>query len=161
MILQAPIRHSSLSKSVRPAYRAALAVGLLLLGSGWTHALTVGNIRGAALIGKPINVTIPVALEPGEKAASTCFDVEIHFGDSRLDGGRVRSAWVNPEATGDASLRVQSTQVIDEPVVGIWVRAGCTRKVERRFVLLADVVAEPAPAGPASAEGSGFAGCRP
>lgn len=135
-------------------FRPALAVGLIWVAVGAVHALTVGNVRGVALVGKPVNVTVPITLDRGDTAAATCVEVEVQFGDSRIDSGRVRTGWVNPEATDEGVLRIQSTQVIDEPVVGVWVRAGCLRKVERRFVLLADVVSDPAPAGPVAMDGA-------
>ncbi len=116
------------------------------------HALTLGNVRGAVLVGKPVNVTVPVTLDPGETSASTCTEVEISFADARIDASRIRTSWLPADAKGDTSLRIQSTVAVDEPMINIWLRAGCNRKSERRFVLLADVVSEPTPSGPVAME---------
>ena len=43
-------------------------------------------------------------------------------------------------------IRVVSSTPIDEPVVSVYVRVGCGQKSTRRYVLLADVASEPAPA---------------
>ncbi|MDP1968719.1 MAG: tetratricopeptide repeat protein, partial [Burkholderiaceae bacterium] len=44
----------------------------------------------------------------------------------------------------EALLRIRSAALIDEPVVTIYLRAGCAQKVTRRYVLLADLVTETA-----------------
>jgi pilus assembly protein FimV len=116
------------------------------------QALTLGNVRGTVLVGKPVNVTVPVTLDPGESPASTCTEVEISFADARIDASRIRTSWLPADAKGDTSLRIQSTIAVDEPMINIWLRAGCSRKSERRFVLLADVVTEPTPSGPVAME---------
>ena len=120
----------------------------MMIGASGADAMTIGNVRGAVLVGKPVNVTVPVTLDAGETVASSCTEVEISFADSRIDSSRVRTSWLAPDAKGETSLRIQSTIPVDEPMINIWLRAGCLRKSERRFVLLADVVTEPAPTGP-------------
>jgi Tfp pilus assembly protein FimV len=49
-------------------------------------------------------------------------------------------------ATPDAqaSVRVQASVAINEPVVTVLVRVGCTAPFSRRYVLLADPISEPA-----------------
>lgn len=120
----------------------ACCIVLALLGHG-AQALTIGNVRGAVLIGKPVNVTVPITLDAGESPASACTEVDISFADARVDASRIRTNWI-----GESALRVQTTVAVDEPMINIWLRAGCTRKSERRFVLLADVVTESTTTGP-------------
>jgi pilus assembly protein FimV len=46
--------------------------------------------------------------------------------------------------TSEGRLRVRSASVVDEPVVTLYVRVGCSAKVTRRYVLLADYPSETA-----------------
>jgi hypothetical protein len=111
----------------------------LALASVASQALTLGNVRGSVLVGRSVNVVVPVQLDAGEPASAVCTEVEIYFADNRLDASKVRSSWQSPEATGEGLLRIQSTVVVDEPVISVLLRAGCIRKTERRYVLLADM----------------------
>lgn len=113
-------------------------VGMVLV-CGSVQALTLGSLRGEALIGRPLSVNVPVQLDAGEVASAVCVDAEVQFADNRIDGGRVRSSWLNPDATGEGVFRVETVVPVDEPVVSIQVRAGCIRKTSRKYVLLADV----------------------
>ena len=121
-----------------------LTVCLALLIAVPGHALTLGNLRGGVLVGRTLNVTVPVLLDAGEQAASLCAQVDVFFADTRVLDGRVRSGWQVPEATKEGLLRVETSVVVDEPVVAVHVTAGCVRKTSRKYVLLADVPTETA-----------------
>lgn len=103
-----------------------------------SEALTLGRIRGAALIGQPLDLAVQVQMDAGEDAASLCFDAEVFHADSRQDGNRVRVV-VEPSAQAPmANVRVISSSVVDEPVVTLYLRTGCGQKISRRYVLLAE-----------------------
>ncbi len=125
--------------SILPILRTIFAI--ICFGSAATaaHSLTIGNIRGAVLIGKSVNVTLPVQLDTGEVASSVCAEAELYYADNRVDNSRVLTRWDAPDAKGEAVLRIQSTVGVDEPMVSITIRVGCNRKTERRYVLLADL----------------------
>lgn len=118
-------------------------VGVALLCVAFSsEALTLGRIRGAALIGKPLDMVVPVQLDAGEDAASLCFDAEVFHADTRQDTSRVR---VVVEATGQpqtTNVRIMSAAVVDEPMVTVYLRTGCGQKTTRRYVLLADLPSE-------------------
>ncbi len=119
------------------------ALGGVALGS---HALNLGRARGAAWIGQPLNLTVAVQLDPGQTADALCPEADVFYADSRVDALRVQVS-VEPVAQGDtATLRIQSSALIDEPVVTLYVRAGCNSKSTRRYVLLADYASDVAPA---------------
>lgn len=123
-------------------HRANIVGVALLCVAFSSEALTLGRIRGAALIGKPLDMVVPVQLDAGEDAASLCFDAEVFHADTRQDTSRVR---VVVEATGQpqtANVRVISSAVVDEPVVTVYLRTGCGQKTTRRYVLLADLPSE-------------------
>lgn len=106
------------------------------------EALTLGRVRGAVLVGQPLNMVVPVQMEAGEDASTLCFEADVFHADTRQDARRVR---VVVEPTGQANaanVRVISSAVIDEPVVTVYLRTGCGQKTTRRYVLLADVQSE-------------------
>lgn len=132
-------QHTSL---ILPLLRTLSASICLSFAATSGYALTIGNVRGAVLIGKAVNVTLPVQLDAGEVASAVCTEVELYYADNRVEGSRVRTRWDAPDAKGEAVLRIQSTASVDEPMVSITVRVGCSRKTERRYVLLADLPTE-------------------
>ncbi|MCJ0763403.1 type IV pilus assembly protein FimV [Variovorax terrae] len=112
-------------------------------------ALSLGRARGATLIGRPLDLTVPVRLESGEDPSTLCFDADVFHADTRIDGGKVRTV-VEPGASPqDVLVRIRSSAIVDEPVVTVYLRAGCTQKTTRRYVLLADLSSDaPASAAP-------------
>lgn len=126
-------------------------------------ALTLGRTSGAVLIGQTLDLRIPVRLDGGESAASLCFEADVFHADARVDKSKVQISSQPGPGPQDAQVRIRSTALIDEPVVTIYLRAGCDQKVTRRYVLLADLVSEvSAPSvGPASLPGSVLAASAP
>lgn len=122
--------------------RRSAATGALLCVCS-VQALTLGNLRGDALVGRRLSVSVPVQLDGGEVASSACPEVEVFFGDARLESSRLRLIWINPEATSQGVLRIDSTATLDEPVVTVQLRVGCSRPVSRKYVLLAEIPNEP------------------
>lgn len=119
------------------------AVGVLLLVSAAAaSALTIGRMRGAAWLGQPLDVNIQVQNDPGESPAALCFDAEVFHGDLRVDSGRVRVTPDNGAQPQSIQVRVQSSALIDEPVVSVYLRETCVSKTARRFVLLSEIAPE-------------------
>ncbi len=111
----------------------------LLCVSFASHALTLGNLRGSVLIGRPLNVTVPVQVEQTEDAGAACFEAEVFHADVRQP---VTGVGVSVEPTGEASslqLRIRSSTPVNEPVVSVTLRTRCGLKAERRYTLLADL----------------------
>lgn len=118
----------------------------LLLGAFSASALTLGRVRGAALIGRPLNVVIQVTVDAGEGAGSVCPEADVFQGDLRMEAGRVTAEVIPGASATEFGVRLRTTAVIEEPVVTVYLRAGCGTKSTRRYVLLADIPAEPAAA---------------
>lgn len=118
----------------------SLWVAVLLLHVALSSsALTLGRVRGAVLLGQPLSVSIQVQFEPDEEVTSSCFEADVFYADSRQEAGRVRVTLEATSAPNTANVRVASSSVIEEPVVSVNLRAGCSQKVSRRYVLLADL----------------------
>lgn len=130
-----------------------IGVAVLLLGVAFgSEALTLGRVRGAVLIGQPLDVVVPVQLDAGENASSLCFEADVFHADARQDASRVRVLVEAASQPQMINLRVLSSVPVDEPVVTVYLRTGCGQKTTRRYVLLADLPSEvAAPAVPLAA----------
>ncbi|MGI4777097.1 MAG: hypothetical protein ACRYGA_03100 [Janthinobacterium lividum] len=106
--------------------------------------MTLGQSQGAAVIGRPLNLSIPVSLGAGESGDGFCAEAEILQGSSRIDPGRVTVTVESDPRSGGLRLRVRSSMVIEEPVVTVTLQAGCAMKSTRQYVLLSDMPSEPA-----------------
>lgn len=117
-------------------------LGCILLSTAVSSsAVTLGRYSGAAVIGRPLDIRAQVLLSPGEDASSLCLSAEVFYGDTRVGGVQTQIQQTAPDA--GASLRIQTTQAINEPIVTVFVRAGCEAPFSRRYVLLADPISEP------------------
>lgn len=111
---------------------------MLLLAAGQTAALTLGRVRGAAVVGQSLDVVVQIQLNADEAATALCPEADVFHADARQDPGRVRVT-VEPTAQANTvNVRVISSSFIDEPMVTVYLRAGCAQKSSRRYVLLAD-----------------------
>jgi pilus assembly protein FimV len=137
--------------------RFVLGLALLVAATS-SSSLTLGRVRGAVIVGQPLNLSIQMALDGADDPRSLCVAAEVFNGDARLDSGRVTVSVEPADAAGNAVVRLRTSSVVDEAFVSINLSAGCTQTLSRRYVLLADVitdtvaepVAEVAPAVPAA-----------
>ena len=122
----------------------AVTVGVVLVGTALgSSALTLGRARGAAWIGQALELQVPVQLDAGQSGAGLCADAEVFHGESRQDASRVQ-VQVEPTGQSDSyNLKITSSTPIDEPVVTVYLRAGCGQKSSRKYVLLADFPPDP------------------
>jgi hypothetical protein len=104
-----------------------------------THAMSLGRTQGTAWVGRPLDVGVQVKLDPGEDAASLCLAVDVLYGDTRVNSGQIRVSVEPGESPEGAVLRVQSSVPVDEPVVNLYLKAGCAQAFTRHYVILADV----------------------
>jgi hypothetical protein len=118
----------------------AVTLGFVLAGTALgSAALNLGRARGAAWIGQSLELVVPVQVDSAQSDGTLCAEADVFHGDNRQDNGRIQ---VQVEPTGQTdtfNLRILSTALIDEPVVTVYLRAGCTQKSSRKFVLLADL----------------------
>lgn len=118
---------------------AIAACGWLLAGEA--SALTLGRASGAALIGRPLELVIPVTLDASD-TQGPCAGADLFYGEERVRAPIVR--W-EPGIGTQGVLRVTSTAPVDEPMVTLYLRVGCAQSSTRRFVLLAEPPAEVQP----------------
>ncbi|MCB2028731.1 MAG: hypothetical protein KDH18_08670, partial [Rhodoferax sp.] len=121
-----------------------MLITLALLVSMDAQALTLGRIQGAALIGRPLDVSVQVQLDANQSLSSACFEADVFHADTRQNPAGVRLRLEPTTTPQNARLRITSDSRIDEPIVTVYVRAGCAQMSSRRYVLLADIVSEQA-----------------
>ncbi|MGE0099000.1 MAG: hypothetical protein AB7S86_11705 [Hydrogenophaga sp.] len=99
---------------------------------------------------------------PEEDATNQCVTTDVFYGDAQVPPGTVRStpqkaAGVDAQAT----VRIQASVPVNEPIVTLYVRAGCSNPFTRRYVLLADLSSEPVAASAATPSAAAAAPVRP
>lgn len=129
-------------------------LGLALLAVALeSQALTLGRMRGAAIIGQGLDVSVQVQTDADESVSALCLEAEVFHADARQDSSRVQISFDAVPAGQATNVRIRSSTPVDEPVITVYLRAGCNQKTTRRYVMLADVLSEPAPAAaPAAAQ---------
>jgi hypothetical protein len=143
--------------SLAAAASAALLLAVVLPpSSAW--AVGLGRIRGATVLGQPLDMQVTVRLEDGEPFGPECVAADVMSGEQHVPPAAVR-LFIDPGADAtERTLRVTTSVAIDEPVITVTLSAGCGAKVSRRIVAFADppivrtpvvmvtAVAEPEPA---------------
>lgn len=113
---------------------------LVLLGLLWAgHATAAGLGSGdaGATLGQPLNFGVMVRLDPGETLSAECVSAEVAVGDRRLPAPLVRTS-IEMTSAQTARIRVQTQPAIDEPVVAVQLSVGCSNRISRSYVVLAD-----------------------
>lgn len=142
---------STLSKV--PNVRQILSGGILLSTALSSSAITLGHHSGAGMLGRSLDIRVEAILAPDEAAQDICVSADVLYGETKLSPTAVRATLQRSLPDARASVRIQTTVAIDEPVVTVVLRAGCSAPFTRRYVLLADPISEPARS--TASEGSG------
>jgi pilus assembly protein FimV len=121
-----------------------LALALVCVATVST-AMTLGRARGAVLLGHPLELVIPVQLAVDEDGSGVCFDADVFYGDVRQEASLVTITHEALPQSNSIGVRIQTRANIDEPVVTVYLRAGCGRQAARRYVLLADLATDLSP----------------
>lgn len=125
---------------------------LAIAACGWllvldAAALTLGRARGAVLIGRPLELTIPTTLDAA--ATDPCASADLFYGEQRVTRAPALR-WESRDGK-EGVLRVSSELPVDEPMVTVYLRVGCGQPSARRYVLLAEVPPEEASVNPGRA----------
>lgn len=114
---------------------------LVVAACGWlvaidAGALTVGRARGGALVGRPLDLAVPVTLDAPD-ADGACARAEVFYGEQVVPG--TPSVRWEPGRGNEGVLRVTTTAPVDEPMVTVYLHVGCGQSTTRRFVLLSEL----------------------
>jgi hypothetical protein len=135
LVLLLQRRKSDLKRRVCHAASLLAALWLQVLLSA--HAFSLAEVGGKVVIGRPLDVTVRVQLDPGEEVSGDCVSAEVLYGDTRQTHVRT-SVLVSRPRAANVTLRVQADAFLDEPVATLVVRATCGTTTQRSYVLLAD-----------------------
>ena len=122
----------------RSTLKFTLIGGLIVSIALTASALTLGRVQGAAWIGQPLELVIPLQLDQESTEGGLCPQADIFDGDSRQDPSQVRTTAEISSQNDVAKIKIVSTVPVDEPVVTVYLRVGCAQKIAKRFVLLAE-----------------------
>jgi hypothetical protein len=124
---------------VRQIWIGSILLSTALCSSG----ATLGRYSGAVVIGRPLDVRVQAIVGADEDVASLCVQADVFFGDAQLASSSVRTSTQRSAPDAEASVRIQTTVPVNEPLVSVVLRAGCVSAFSRRYVLLADPLSEP------------------
>jgi hypothetical protein len=124
---------------------AAVLAGMALYGaSGASHGLGFGRPTSRAILGETLSVTVPINVDTANDIANECVAADVYFGDDKLAGDDVTTVLL-PGAGSARVIKVTTRKFVDEPVITLYVIAGCQAKVSRKFVAFADPPSATAP----------------
>lgn len=122
---------------------AVVLAGLALwMASGTTYGLGLGHPVSRAILGDTLSVSVPVRLDAGEEFGADCVKADVYFGDDKVPAARVQ-AQLNttaapPGRKTEQVIQVRTSALINEPVVTVYVSAGCRTIITRKVVALVD-----------------------
>ncbi|MCG2593369.1 hypothetical protein LZ009_11330 [Ramlibacter sp. XY19] len=87
------------------------------------------------LVGRPLDLSVPVSLDTDGEL--TCADADVFVGEQKLARPPTVRFEQGPNRQG--TLRILSSQPVDEPMVTVYLRIGCGQSVTRRYVMLSEL----------------------
>ena len=109
-----------------------------VVSSTAAHAFTLGDLRGSAVLGQPLDVSVGVEPGSGETVSDDCLSAQLLFGDVPQPAPGVRVQSPAAGAATSSVVRIRSTVAVNEPVVTLVLRATCGSSTSRQYVLLSD-----------------------
>ncbi|MDT8992163.1 hypothetical protein RQP54_14925 [Curvibacter sp. APW13] len=91
-----------------------------------------------------MDISVAVQFAAEDDPAAQCVGADVLFGDAMVEASAVVVRLL-PGAPGASSVSVTVRRPVDEPVVTVYLRAGCRTAVSRKYVLLSELVSEALP----------------
>jgi hypothetical protein len=114
----------------------------LLSAAAGSLAVSFGSMRGAAIVGSPLDVTLTTQVDPSAGLSALCIVADVFFGDNQIPSSRVNISVERGVTASQALVRIRTNSVVDEPVVTVVAQGGCAQKNTRKYVLLAELLAD-------------------
>lgn len=120
-----------------------LCCALALGASANTFAVSLGSMRGAAIVGQVLDVTLVTQRGGDQGLSAVCIDAQVFFGDNPIPPSRVSTVIAaGANAAGETLIKIRTNSVVDEPVVTVVVHEGCSDKNTRKYVFLAEILTD-------------------
>jgi hypothetical protein len=116
-----------------------IAAAAVLFAALDASSLTLGRMQGAAVLGRPLDVSVVVQPGSSGDAAVACLDATVSYGDARQPASTI-SLGVDPRPDQSLLVNVYAHTSVSEPVVTVELHAGCGTKISRQYILFADPV---------------------
>ena len=100
------------------------------------QALEFGAASPTAVLGAPLLFEVALKQPPGVEIAPRCVAADVAVGGVLVPAKAVSVSMRRSDAV--TWVQVRTSVVIDDPVVGVVVSAGCPAQLTRRFTVLAD-----------------------
>lgn len=135
----AGIKYAILQK-IKNLLRTSLAFrwitpGLVMTASASAIALGLGDLTVSSSLGQPLDARISL-LEDSKELNPDCFRIVSPEGSSMVLPGDISVKL--EQSRGQASLRIQTRQAINEPAFMLTVSASCPERVQRDYAILLD-----------------------
>ncbi|OHC70930.1 MAG: hypothetical protein A3H93_19360 [Rhodocyclales bacterium RIFCSPLOWO2_02_FULL_63_24] len=112
--------------------------------TGSAFALGLGEAEGRAVIGLPLQLTIPILGSQGDPAQTACASLQAEGDDEGQGNIRIK-------VEGDR-LHLSTARALNLPILQFRIRLGCSSPFERSFVILAEPAPSAVPVLPVRAE---------
>lgn len=124
-------------------------VAALLSFSLEVSAVSLGRLRGTALLGQPLEVLANIQFAGDEVVAADCLEATVSYGNTQLPSGQVLVTVLAGTEGQSVPVAIRASAVVDEPLVTVTFSAGCLQRATRRYVLLSELTSEILPASTA------------
>ena len=115
-----------------------LAALLLLAALGNSYGFTLERLKGDALLGQALQVSIIARYSPGEDVSANCFTADVQYGEQPQANSAVSTLEQPGGVSNVVEILVKSPKLVDEPVVSVNLKAACALSTSRRFVMLSE-----------------------
>lgn len=113
-------------------------VSALLVTATQVVAVSLGATQGNVIIGRPLDLLVPSSITASDAASGLCLEAEVLYGDTPVPATAITTGIHQTGGEGAGALRIRSTDPVNEPIVTLILRAGCTTSFRRSYTLLAD-----------------------
>jgi pilus assembly protein FimV len=97
----------------------------------------MGRASSHTTMGEGLAFTVPLRLDAGEHIEDECLAADVFFGDDKVAAANVHVR-MSRDSRGEPQIKVFTSNAVSEPVVTVYVVAGCQSRITRKFVALAD-----------------------
>ncbi len=125
------------------SWRGAFVLLSSLTFASSSDALSLGRLSGVPVLGQPFNGSVAATIAPTERLESECVKADLYSGEDKINPNNVR---VEVQGQGEArQIRIRSTQRLSEPLLTVYLEAGCDARISRRYTLFVDPVSAAMP----------------